>query len=180
MHASTRRLKCRRSLCADEVTAMTTTLWIVAVLLIVVGVAGTVLPALPGVPLIFGGVLLAAWIGDFQRISVFTVVVLAVLAVLGIVIDYIAAAISAKRAGASKQGIAGAAIGTVAGIFTGLWGLLFMPLMGAAIGEFIAHKDAFRAGKVGAATWFGLLIGTAIKLAIAFTMVGVFIAALVF
>ena len=159
---------------------MTTTLWILAVLLIVVGVAGTVLPALPGVPLIFGGVLLAAWIGDFQRISVFTVVVLAVLAVVGIVIDYIAAAISAKRAGASKQGIAGAAIGTAAGIFTGLWGLLFMPLMGAAIGEFIAHKDALRAGKVGAATWFGLLVGTAIKLAIAFTMVGVFIAALVF
>ena len=159
---------------------MTTTLWVVAVLLIVIGVAGTVLPALPGVPLIFGGVLLAAWIGDFQRISVFTVVVLAVLAVVGIVIDYIAAAISAKRAGASKQGIVGAAIGTVAGVFTGLWGLLFMPLMGAAIGEFIAHKDAFRAGKVGAATWFGLLVATAIKLAIAFTMVGVFIAALVF
>ena len=159
---------------------MTTTLWVVAVLLIVVGVAGTVLPALPGVPLIFGGVLLAAWIGDFQRISVFTVVVLAVLSVLGIIIDYIAAAISAKRAGASKQGIIGAAIGTVAGVFTGLWGLLFMPLMGASIGEFIAHKDAFRAGKVGAATWFGLLVGTAIKLAIAFTMIGVFVAALVF
>ncbi len=159
---------------------MTTTLWIIAVLLIVVGIAGTVLPALPGVPLIFGGVLIAAWIGDFQRISVFTVVVLAILAVLGIVIDYIAAAISAKRAGASRQGIIGAAIGTVAGVFTGLWGLLFMPLMGAAIGEFMAHKDAFRAGKVGAATWFGLLVGTAIKLAIAFTMVGVFIAALVF
>ena len=159
---------------------MTTTLWIVAVLLIVVGVAGTVLPALPGVPLIFGGVLLAAWIGDFQRISVFTVVVLAILAVLGIVIDYVAAALSAKRAGASKEGIIGAAIGTLAGIATGLWGLLFMPLVGAAVGEFIAHKDALRAGKVGAATWFGLLVGTAIKLAIAFTMVGVFIAALVF
>ena len=158
---------------------MTTTLWIVAVLLILVGVAGTVLPALPGVPLIFGGVLLAAWIDDFQRISVVTVVVLAVLAVIGIVIDYIAAAMSAKRAGASKQGIIGAAIGTVAGVFSGLWGLVFMPLVGAAVGEFIAHKDAFRAGKVGAATWFGLLVGTAIKLAIAFTMVGVFIAALV-
>ena len=158
---------------------MTTTLWIVAVLLIVVGVAGTVLPALPGVPLIFGGVLLAAWFDDFQRISVVTVVVLAVLAVIGIVIDYVAAAVSAQRAGASKQGIIGAAIGTVAGIFTGLWGLLFMPLVGAAVGEFIAHKDAFRAGQVGAATWFGLLVGTAIKLAIAFTMVGVFIAALV-
>lgn len=153
-------------------------LWIVAVLLIVVGVAGTVLPALPGVPLIFGGVLLAAWIGDFQRISVFTVVVLAVLAVIGIVIDYVAAAISAKRAGASKEGIIGAAIGTVAGVFTGLWGLLFMPLVGAAVGEFMARKDMFRAGKVGAATWFGLLVATAVKLAIAFTMIGVFIAAL--
>ena len=158
---------------------MTTTLWIVAVLLIVVGVAGTVLPALPGVPLIFGGVLLAAWIGDFQRISVFTVVVMAILAVLGIVIDYVAAAVSAKGAGASKEGIIGAAIGTLAGVFTGLWGLLFMPLVGAAVGEFIAHKDMFRAGKVGAATWFGLLVATAVKLAIAFTMVGVFVAALV-
>jgi len=157
---------------------MTTTLWIIAVLLILVGFAGTVLPALPGVPLIFGGVFLAAWIDDFQRISVVTVVVLAVLAVVGIVIDYVAAAVSAKRAGASKEGMIGAAIGTVAGVFTGLWGLLFMPLLGAAIGEFIAHKNMFRAGKVGVATWFGLLVATAVKLAIAFTMVGVFVAAL--
>ncbi|MDQ3214829.1 MAG: DUF456 family protein [Pseudomonadota bacterium] len=157
---------------------MTTTLWITAVLLILVGLAGTVLPALPGVPLIFGGVFLAAWIDDFQRISVVTVVVLAVLAVVGIVIDYVAAAVSAKRAGASKEGMIGAAIGTVAGVFTGLWGLLFMPLLGAAAGEFIAHKNMFRAGKVGVATWFGLLVATAVKLAIAFTMVGVFVAAL--
>jgi len=104
--------------------------------------------------------------------------VLAVLAVVGIVIDYVAAAVSAKRAGASKEGMIGAAIGTVAGVFTGLWGLLFMPLLGAAVGEFVAHKDMFRAGKVGVATWFGLLVATAVKLAIAFTMVGVFVAAL--
>ena len=128
---------------------MTTTLWIGAVLLMLAGIAGTVLPALPGVPLIFGGVLLAAWIDDFERIGVVTVIVLAVLAVIGIVIDYVAAAMSAKRAGASRQGIIGAAIGTLAGIFTGLWGLLFMPLVGAAVGEFVAHKDMFRAGKVG-------------------------------
>jgi uncharacterized protein YqgC (DUF456 family) len=158
---------------------MTTVLWIVAVLLIVVGVAGTVLPALPGIPLIFGGVLLAAWIDDFQRIGTWTLVVLAVLAAIGVAVDYIAAAISAQRVGASRQGIVGAALGTLAGIFTGLWGLVFMPLVGAAIGEFIAHKDALRAGKVGVATWFGLLIGTAVKIAVAFTMIGVFVAALV-
>jgi uncharacterized protein YqgC (DUF456 family) len=154
---------------------MTTALWVIAVLLIVVGVAGTVLPALPGIPLIFGGVLLAAWIDDFQRIGTWTLVVLAVLAAIGVAVDYIAAALSAQRVGASRQGIIGAAIGTLAGIFTGLWGLVFMPLVGAAIGEFIAHKDALRAGKVGVATWFGLLIGTAVKIAVAFTMIGVFV-----
>jgi len=146
--------------------------------MILVGVAGTLLPSLPGVPMIFGGVLLAAWIDDFQRISVFTVIVMAIFAVLGIVIDFAAAAVSARRVGASRQGIIGAAIGTLAGIFSGLWGLLFMPLAGAAVGEFIAHKDMFRAGKIGAATWFGLLLATAVKLAIAFTMVGAFIASL--
>lgn len=157
---------------------MTTTLWIIAVLLILIGLAGTLLPALPGVPLIFAGMLLAAWINDFQIISVFTIVVMAVLAVFAIVIDSIAAAVSAQRAGASKQGVIGAAIGTIAGITVGLWGLLFMPLAGAAAGEFIAHKDVFRAGRVGAATWFGLLIATAVKLAVAFTMIGMFVAAL--
>lgn len=157
---------------------MTVTLWILAVVLIVVGVAGTFLPALPGIPLIFGGVLLAAWIDDFQRIPGWVIGVLAVLAVIGIAVDYVAAALSARRIGASRQGIIGAAIGTVAGIFTGLWGLLFMPLLGAAIGEYLAHKDALRAGKVGIATWFGLLVGTAVKIAVAFTMIGVAVAAL--
>lgn len=144
------------------------------------GLAGTVLPALPGIPLIFGGVLLAAWIEDFQRIGGWTIGVLAVLAVIGLAIDYVAAAASARRAGASRQGVIGAAVGTVVGIFTGLWGLVFMPLVGAAIGEFIAQRDALRAGKVGIATWLGLLVGTAAKIAIAFTMIGVFLAALIF
>ncbi len=157
---------------------MAALLWILAVLLIAIGLAGTVLPALPGIPLIFGGVLLAAWIDDFQRIPGWVLGVLAVLAVIGIAIDYVAAALSARRVGASRAGIVGAALGTVAGVVTGLWGLVFMPLVGAAIGEFIAHRDALRAGKVGIATWFGLLIGTAAKLAIAFTMIGVVVAAL--
>jgi uncharacterized protein len=157
---------------------MDTALWIVAVLLIMAGVAGAVLPALPGVPLIFVGMLLAAWINGFQLISVFTVIVMGILTLFAIVVDYVAATMSAKRAGASKQGMIGAIVGTVVGLFTGLWGLVFMPLAGAAIGELIAHKDMFRAGKVGAATWFGLLIAIAVKLAVAFTMVGVFVAAL--
>ena len=157
---------------------MTAVLWLVAGLLMLVGLVGTVLPALPGVPLIFAGVLLAAWIDEFQRIGGWTVTVIGVLAALGLVIDYVAAAATARRAGASASGVVGAALGTIAGIFTGLWGLIFMPLVGAAIGEFIAQRDALRAGKVGLATWLGLLLGTIVKIAIAFTMIGVFVAAL--
>lgn len=126
---------------------MNTTLLIVAVLLIMIGVAGAVLPALPGVPLIFVGMLLAAWINGFKLISVFTVVVMGILTFLAIIVDYVAATLSAERAGASKQGMIGAVVGTIAGLFTGLWGLVFMPLVGAAIGELIAHKDMFRAGR---------------------------------
>jgi uncharacterized protein len=157
---------------------VTIALWIVAVLLIIVGVVGTVLPALPGAILVFAGVALAAWIDDFARISGWTVGVLGVLTVIAWVTDYVAAAAGAKKAGASKHAIVGAAVGTVAGIFTGLVGLIFMPLVGAAIGEYLAQKDALRAGRVGVATWLGMLAGTVVKVAVVFLMVGIFVAAL--
>jgi hypothetical protein len=157
---------------------MTTALWVLAVALILLGLAGTVLPALPGVALVFGGIVLAAWIDGFARISGWTVGVLAVLATVGFVVDYVAGALSAQRAGATKLGLFGAALGTFAGFVTGLWGLIFMPLVGAAVGEFIAHRDALRAGRVGVATWVGMLMGAVAKLAIVFAMVGIFVAAL--
>ena len=157
---------------------MATLLWILAIVLIVVGVAGTILPAVPGAILVFGGIVFAAWIDDFTRIPVWVLAILAVLTVLAWAIDFLAAAFGAKRIGASTLAIAGAAVGTLVGVFTGLWGLLFMPLVGAAIGEYIAQGDLRRAGKVGLATWLGLLLGAAAKVAIVFTMIGIFIAAL--
>jgi len=157
---------------------VTITLWILAVVLIVVGVVGTVLPALPGAILVFAGVALAAWIDDFARISGWTLGVLGVLTVIAWLTDYVAAAAGAKKVGASKYAIIGAAIGTVAGVFTGLVGLIFMPLVGAAIGEFLAQRDALRAGRVGIATWLGMLAGTVVKVAVVFLMVGIFVAAL--
>jgi uncharacterized protein YqgC (DUF456 family) len=157
---------------------MTPLLWIAAVALIVIGVAGTILPAIPGVTLVFLGMLLAAWIEDFARIPVWLVVVFGVLTAIAWAVDYFAAVAGAKRAGASKLAVVGAMIGTVAGIFTGLIGLLFMPLVGAAVGEFIAQRDLRRAGTVGIATWLGLLVGTAIKVAIVFAMIGAFVVAL--
>lgn len=158
---------------------MTAILWIGAIALIVVGVVGTVLPVLPGAILVFAGIALAAWIDDFARIPAWLLVLLGVLTVMAWAVDYVAAALGAKRAGASKLAIVGAAIGTVAGIFSGLWGLFFMPLVGAAVGEYVAQRDARRAGKVGIATWIGLVLGSIAKVAIVLTMVGIFVVALV-
>lgn len=155
-------------------------LWLVAVALMALGVIGVVVPALPGIALVYGGIVLGAWIDGFAEVGVGTLVVLGVLAALGMVVDYAATTIAAQRAGASKQGLIGAALGTMAGVFTGLAGLVFMPLVGAAIGEYLARRDALRAGKVGLATWLGLVAGVVAKLGIVFAMLGVFAAALIF
>lgn len=159
---------------------MTTALWVLAVLMIVVGIAGTVLPALPGVALIFAGTLLAAWIDGFAQIGLWTISLLATLTVIALVIDFAASALLARRAGATAYGVVGAGIGTIVGVFTGLIGLILMPLAGAFVGEFIARRDALRAGRVGVATWVGLVIAAVSKVAIAFMMVGIFAVALFF
>lgn len=158
--------------------AGTILLWIVVIALMLVGVVGTVVPALPGAVFVFAGVVLGAWIDDFTHVGSGTIIFSAVLTVLAWVADYLSAVLGAKRLGASREAVLGALIGTGAGIFTGLVGIIFLPLVGAAIGEFIAVRNVTRAGSVGIATWIGLLVGTAVKIALCFVMIGVFIFAL--
>ena len=155
-------------------------LWTLAVALVVAGIVGTVLPALPGTALVFAGLLMGAWIDGFARVGAVTLTVLGVLTVLAWVVDYVSGVLGAKKAGASRQAIIGGAIGTVLGVFTGLWGLLFMPLVGAAVGEYLAIRDFARASHVGLWTWIGMMLGAVVKIAITFAMIGVFVAALVF
>ncbi len=152
----------------------TALLWGLAIILVMAGLAGTILPLLPGVPFVFLGLLVAAWIDNFQRIGWGTLTVLAILTAAAIAVDFFASVIGAQRVGASKQALAGAAIGSVAGIFFGLWGIFIFPFVGAVIGEFMAHQKPGQSAKVGIATWLGLLFGALAKLALALTMVGVF------
>jgi uncharacterized protein len=154
-----------------------TALWVLAVALMLVGALGIVLPALPGVPLMFAGMVVAASIDDFERIGWVTLTILGVLTVLSFIVDFAASALGAKRVGASGRAIWGAVIGTVVGLFFGIPGLLLGPFVGAVIGEITVHGRIDQAGKVGVATWIGLLFGTLAKLAIAFSMVGVFLLA---
>lgn len=157
-----------------------TWVWAISALLIVLGVAGLILPLLPGTLLIFAGVAFAAWAEDFSRISATTVGFLAFLTVLAWILEYVAGLMGAKAAGASRQALVGAAVGTALGVFSGFWGLLVFPLIGAFAGELYARGSATGAGRVGIATWVGILVGTIAKVVIGFVMVGIFIGALVF
>ena len=154
--------------------------WALSVVLIVAGVAGTVLPVLPGTLLVLAGIALGAWIDDFTRVGVATLVFVSALALLALALDYVAGLLGARKAGASPQALVGAAVGTVAGLFAGLVGVLFLPLVGAAIGEYLARRDEWRALHVGVATWLGMIVGLLAKLVITFVMLGVFVIALVF
>ena len=158
---------------------MSVILWTVAVVLIVVGLVGIVVPALPGTVLIFAGLLLAAWSDGFARVSIPTIVVIGVIGAASYGVDFAAAALGAKHLGASKRAMVGAALGTLFGLFLGLPGLIAGPFLGAVLGELSAHRDWKRAGKAGLAAWIGFAIGTAVKVGIAFAMIGIFVAAFV-
>lgn len=155
-----------------------TLLWFLCIALIVLGLAGTVLPLLPGTLLVWGGIVLGAWIDNFSRVGTTTVLVISALAILAWGLDYVAGLMGAQEAGASKQALLGAALGTVAGLFMGLVGVLFMPMFGAAVGEYLARREHSRAVKVGVATWIGIMVGLVAKVVLAFIMVGIFVAAL--
>jgi uncharacterized protein len=158
----------------------TVLLWLLATALVLVGLAGAVLPAIPGVPLVFAGLWLAAWINEYALVSGFTVAVLGVLTVLAMAIDLLASVLGARRVGASRQAIAGSALGALVGIFFGLPGLVLGPFIGAVVGELLARGSLDQAARVGVGTWLGLLFGTLAKLALSIAMVGVFVFAYFF
>lgn len=150
-------------------------LWyVLATILVIVGLVGTVLPALPGVPLVFCGLLLAAWADGFAHAGVFTLFVLGALTVLALGIDFVAGVLGAKKVGASRYAVIGAALGTLVGLFFGLPGLLLGPFVGALAGELVAGGTLRQATGVGVGAWLGFLVGAIAKLAICFAMLGIF------
>lgn len=154
---------------------ITILLWILAVLLVLAGLAGLVLPMMPGAPLLFAGLLLAAWIEDFLYVGVWTLAVIGGMALLTYVFDLVASALGARHFGASTRAIVGATLGAVVGIFFGLIGILVGPFTGAVIGELSARRTLHEAGRAGLGASLGLAIAAAGKLALGFMMVGLFL-----
>lgn len=160
--------------------ATQTLLFVLSAVLIVGGLAGTVVPILPGVPLVFAGMWLAAATDHYQHVGTFTLIILGALTVFALLIDFVASIAGARRVGATRRAIWGASIGMLVGIFFGLPGLLLGPFVGALIGELSSGSTMHQATRVGIGTWIGLLFGTLAKIALCFTMLGVFALAFVF
>src|SRR5262245_27611356 len=143
--------------------------------MVIVGLIGVVMQALPGHMLILAGLVVGAWANQFTRVGVWTLVVLSIIALASYGVDFVAVAL-----GASPRAMTGAAVGTLAGLFFGLPGVIVGPFVGAVIGELTTHRDFAKAGKAGIAAWIGFAIGTAVKVALAFLMIGIFLVALIF
>ena len=150
--------------------------FVLAAILVLLGLAGTILPVLPGILLVFGGLLLAAWADGFQRVGAVALTIIATLAALAFIADFVASLLGAKRVGASPLALMGAAIGGIVGVFLGIPGVLLGPFVGAVAGEYLARGRLAQAGKVGLGTWIGLLIAAVAKVVIAFLMIGTFFA----
>ncbi len=148
--------------------------YLVAALLVLTGIAGIILPALPGIPLVFAGLLVAAWADGFAHVGWVPLTLLGILTLLSFAVDILATVVGAQRVGASRKALWGTVLGSIAGLFFMPIGLLAGPLLGALAGEYWHTRELGRSTKVGFATWLGILLGVALKMALVVAMLGLF------
>jgi uncharacterized protein YqgC (DUF456 family) len=147
-------------------------LHLIAGLTVAIGLLGIALPALPGVPLVFVGLLIAAWADGFAHVGAGMMTVIGLIAALSVVADLAATALGASRFGATRAGVAGAVIGSVVALVTGqIWLILIAPLFGAILGEYISNRDPKQAVRAGMGALVGMILGGAAKYALAITMI---------
>lgn len=155
-------------------------LLITGILLIVVGVATLVVPAVPGVAIVYLGVLAIAWADEFTRIGVPMLVLLGGLTAVALIADNVAGLFGARRAGASGWGVFGAGVGALVGLPFGLPGIILGPAIGALGFEYLKNADVRRATKAGLGGLFGFLLGIVAKCVFAFVIIGIAILAYIF
>ncbi len=154
---------------------MTVVLWVLGVALVGLGLAGLVMPALPGAPLIVVGLVLAAWANGFAYVGFWSLAVIAALGAVALVADFVAGAVGARGFGASNRALAGAAMGGTFGIALGPLGIILGPFVGAVLGELSTQRGLRQAGKAGIGATLGLALGIALKVAVGVSMVALFL-----
>lgn len=153
-------------------------LYTLGVVALLAGLAGVVLPVLPGSLLLFGGAVLVAWAGGFARVGWPTLTVVGLLAIAIWAVDWVAAALGAKATGASRWAVLGASLGLVVGMFLGPVGLILGPAVGAIAMEYWRDPDFERALRAGVGAFLGFLLGSVAKVALAFVLVGALVVGL--
>ncbi|HEX9049549.1 MAG TPA: DUF456 domain-containing protein [Anaeromyxobacter sp.] len=146
---------------------------------LVAGIAGVVLPAVPGSALLVLGAVLVGWAEGFTRVSGWTVAACAAIGVAIWVVDLAAGILGAKAFGASRWAVLGAGLGLVVGMFLGLPGIVLGPAVGAIVLEYARDPNFERALKAGVGAFLGFVLGSAVKVSLAFVLVGVLVVALV-
>jgi uncharacterized protein YqgC (DUF456 family) len=146
-------------------------LYAIAAVLIAAGLVAAIVPSLPGIPLIFGGIWLIAGVDGYHHLGLWSLLGIAGIGAVGLTLDLLAGALGATRVGASRQAVWGALVGTVIGLFLGIPGLLLGPFLGAVMGELAAGHSVLRSTHVGVSAWIGLIFGTIIKLISSLMMV---------
>jgi uncharacterized protein YqgC (DUF456 family) len=152
---------------------MGTLLDVIAIVLIALGLAGAIVPTVPGIPMIFIGIWLIAGVDHYRHLGYGWLICIAAVGAVGLTIDLLAGALGVKRVGASKQAVLGALFGTIVGLCFGLPGLLFGPFLGAVLGELAAGSSVLRSTHVGISAWLGLIFGTIVKLVSSLMMVAI-------
>lgn len=150
-------------------------LWIIGAVLTLSGLAGLLLPLIPGAPLLFLGLLCCAWAEDFRFVGLWTLVVLAGMAALTYLVEFAASALGARKFGGSRRAMVGAVLGGLIGLGLGVPGILLGPFLGAVVGELSLQRSLDQASRAGIGTVVGLAIGVAGKLAIGIAMIGLFV-----
>ncbi len=135
---------------------------VLAILFALIGLAGAVLPVLPGAPISYGGLLLV-WLLDESKVSETSLWVMGVLMVVVTVIDYVAPIWLTKIGGGSKKGTVGATIGLVFGLFFMPWGLILGPFLGALVGELSTSSSFGHALKVASLSFVAFILTTGFK-----------------
>jgi hypothetical protein len=149
--------------------------YVLVALLLLAGLAGSVLPFLPGTPLILAGALVHALVTGFEPIGAGRLLVLAGLTALAYLLDYTAGAAGAKRFGGSRWAVIGALIGGLAGLFFSPLGVLFGPMVGAVVGELLRSGELRHSLRSGFGAVVGMAAGAAAKFALAISMVGLMV-----
>lgn len=150
-------------------------LWIIGAILTFTGLAGLLLPLIPGAPLLFLGLLFGAWAEDFHFVGLWTLLALAGMAGLTYLVEFAATARGARKYGGSQRAMAGAVLGGLVGMAFGVPGILLGPIAGAVIGELSLQRTLDQASRAGFGTVVGMAIGVAGKLAIGIAMIGLFL-----